>query len=144
MSYSFDFPDKDADKYEQEVMNRYGPGQYKTIKGRTEAGVAEWVHDYCVHGWEEVGITFRRRANCFDGICYCQMIKKIEEEKPEDEKPYYGSSPRLDGATEDWESCEVWSRVMGYHRPISSFNKSKKETIEKTLRKASKSKKTEA
>lgn len=23
--------------------------------------------------------------------------------------------------------CEVWTRVMGYHRPISSFNDGKKE-----------------
>lgn len=22
--------------------------------------------------------------------------------------------------------CEVWSRVMGYHRPVSEFNKGKK------------------
>ena len=22
--------------------------------------------------------------------------------------------------------CEVWTRVMGYHRPVSSFNKGKK------------------
>lgn len=24
------------------------------------------------------------------------------------------------------QPCEVWTRVMGYHRPISSFNKGKK------------------
>lgn len=23
--------------------------------------------------------------------------------------------------------CEVWSRVMGYHRPVSEYNKGKKE-----------------
>lgn len=23
--------------------------------------------------------------------------------------------------------CEVWSRVMGYHRPVSEFNRGKKE-----------------
>ena len=23
--------------------------------------------------------------------------------------------------------CEVWTRVMGYHRPVSEFNKGKKE-----------------
>lgn len=23
--------------------------------------------------------------------------------------------------------CEVWTRVMGYHRPLESFNKGKKE-----------------
>ena len=24
-------------------------------------------------------------------------------------------------------TCEVWSRVMGYHRPVSEFNRGKKE-----------------
>ena len=23
--------------------------------------------------------------------------------------------------------CEVWTRVMGYHRPVESFNRGKKE-----------------
>jgi len=23
--------------------------------------------------------------------------------------------------------CEVWTRVMGYHRPVSEFNRGKKE-----------------
>ena len=25
------------------------------------------------------------------------------------------------------QPCEVWSRVMGYHRPVSEFNRGKKE-----------------
>jgi len=24
------------------------------------------------------------------------------------------------------QKCEVWTRVMGYHRPVDSFNKGKK------------------
>lgn len=24
------------------------------------------------------------------------------------------------------QKCEVWSRVMGYHRPVSEYNKGKK------------------
>ena len=28
------------------------------------------------------------------------------------------------------ESCEVWTRVMGYHRPVSSFNIGKKGEFE--------------
>ena len=24
-------------------------------------------------------------------------------------------------------ACEVWSRVMGYHRPVSEYNRGKKE-----------------
>lgn len=27
---------------------------------------------------------------------------------------------------EERTKCEVWTRVMGYHRPIDSFNKGKK------------------
>lgn len=41
------------------------------------------------------------------------------------------------------QPCEVWTRVMGYHRPISSFNVGKKGevaerkyfSVEKALRK---------
>jgi hypothetical protein len=36
----------------------------------------------------------------------------------------------LEGATgltdEERQPCEVWTRVMGYHRPVSSFNIGKK------------------
>lgn len=28
-------------------------------------------------------------------------------------------------ADEERTPCEVWTRVMGYHRPVSSFNKGK-------------------
>ncbi len=31
------------------------------------------------------------------------------------------------------QSCEIWTRVMGYHRPVSSFNKGKRsEFAERT------------
>ena len=29
-------------------------------------------------------------------------------------------------ADEERQRCEVWTRVMGYHRPVSSFNIGKK------------------
>jgi len=29
-------------------------------------------------------------------------------------------------ANEERQPCEVWTRVMGYHRPVSSFNRGKK------------------
>jgi len=29
-------------------------------------------------------------------------------------------------ADEERQACEVWTRVMGYHRPVSSFNIGKK------------------
>jgi hypothetical protein len=34
------------------------------------------------------------------------------------------SHPVLDDA--ERQPCEVWTRVMGYHRPVSSFNTGKK------------------
>lgn len=27
---------------------------------------------------------------------------------------------------EERQRCEIWTRVMGYHRPVSEFNKGKK------------------
>ena len=37
-------------------------------------------------------------------------------------------SPQGSGVLNDAERqrCEVWTRVMGYHRPVSSFNTGKK------------------
>jgi len=29
-------------------------------------------------------------------------------------------------ADEERQRCEIWTRVMGYHRPVSSFNHGKK------------------
>jgi hypothetical protein len=31
---------------------------------------------------------------------------------------------------EERQPCEVWTRVMGYHRPVSSFNGGKKSEHE--------------
>ena len=31
---------------------------------------------------------------------------------------------------EERQKCEVWTRVMGYHRPISNFNIGKKGEFE--------------
>ncbi len=38
------------------------------------------------------------------------------------EKP--GTEPVL--RDEERQPCEIWTRVMGYHRPVSSFNRGKK------------------
>lgn len=35
-----------------------------------------------------------------------------------------GSAPLL--RDEERQRCEIWTRVMGYHRPVSSFNIGKK------------------
>lgn len=34
-------------------------------------------------------------------------------------------APTLALADSERQRCEVWTRVMGYHRPVSSFNKGK-------------------
>lgn len=33
----------------------------------------------------------------------------------------------------DRQKCEVWTRVMGYHRPVSEFNKGKKSEHKQRL-----------
>ena len=36
-------------------------------------------------------------------------------------------------ADEERQPCEVWTRVMGYHRPVASFNRGKQgEFAERT------------
>ena len=30
-------------------------------------------------------------------------------------------------AKEDRTKCEIWTRVMGYHRPVTSWNKGKQQ-----------------
>lgn len=34
-------------------------------------------------------------------------------------------APEVTLTDEERTRCEVWTRVMGYHRPVSSFNKGK-------------------
>jgi hypothetical protein len=36
-------------------------------------------------------------------------------------------------ADEERQRCEVWTRVMGYHRPVSSFNRGKKSEFAERL-----------
>ncbi len=31
------------------------------------------------------------------------------------------------------EKCEIWTRVMGYHRPVSEFNKGKKNEFKERV-----------
>ncbi len=33
---------------------------------------------------------------------------------------------RIELMTEERTPCEVWTRVMGYHRPVSAFNHGKR------------------
>jgi hypothetical protein len=39
------------------------------------------------------------------------------------------STPTIALAAEERQPCEVWTRVMGYHRPISSFNRGKQGEV---------------
>ena len=34
--------------------------------------------------------------------------------------------PKIELRPEERQPCEVWTRVMGYHRPVSEFNLGKK------------------
>ena len=36
------------------------------------------------------------------------------------------TAPAVELADSDRQPCEVWTRVMGYHRPVASFNIGKK------------------
>ena len=36
------------------------------------------------------------------------------------------SEPKIVLLNSERQPCEVWTRVMGYHRPVSSFNIGKK------------------
>lgn len=41
--------------------------------------------------------------------------------------------PEITLAEEERTPCEVWTRVMGYHRPVASFNRGKQgEYAERT------------
>ena len=34
--------------------------------------------------------------------------------------------PKVELLDKERQPCEVWSRVMGYHRPVSEYNRGKK------------------
>ncbi|HSO83339.1 MULTISPECIES: anaerobic ribonucleoside-triphosphate reductase [Thiocapsa] len=36
------------------------------------------------------------------------------------------TNPTIELKTEERTRCEVWTRVMGYHRPVSAFNAGKR------------------
>ncbi len=43
-------------------------------------------------------------------------------------------APAIELKDEERTRCEVWTRVMGYHRPVSAFNPGKKsEHAERVL-----------
>ncbi len=37
---------------------------------------------------------------------------------------------RVDLPDKERQECEIWTRVMGYHRPIASFNRGKRGEFE--------------
>ncbi len=40
------------------------------------------------------------------------------------------NSERITLTDDERQRVEVWTRVMGYHRPVSSFNKGKRQEFE--------------
>ena len=46
---------------------------------------------------------------------------------PNSLQPGFGSGVEVvELSDEERQPCEVWTRVMGYHRPVASFNTGKK------------------
>ena len=41
-------------------------------------------------------------------------------------KPVFLARPAIVLTDAERQPCEIWTRVMGYHRPVSSFNIGKK------------------
>lgn len=41
-------------------------------------------------------------------------------------KPIFLARPAIVLTDAERQPCEIWTRVMGYHRPMSSFNTGKK------------------
>jgi hypothetical protein len=35
------------------------------------------------------------------------------------------TTPQIELTDDERQPCEIWTRVMGYHRPVSSFNRGK-------------------
>ncbi len=43
------------------------------------------------------------------------------------------AAPAIALRDEERQRCEVWTRVMGYHRPVASFNIGKRGEFEQRL-----------
>ena len=41
-------------------------------------------------------------------------------------KPVFLARPAIVLTDAERQPCEIWTRVMGYHRPVTSFNTGKK------------------
>lgn len=60
---------------------------------------------------------------CENGVCH--LIKKDDDKKTP--APAADNEKKVIELSDDERTpCEVWTRVMGYHRPVSSWNKGKK------------------
>lgn len=51
----------------------------------------------------------------------------------ESESPEVQISDEITLLDSERQRCEIWTRVMGYHRPLSSFNKGKKSEHKERL-----------
>ena len=52
-------------------------------------------------------------------------MEKIVKEEMMDSK-----ETKVELKNSERQPCEIWTRVMGYHRPVSSFNTGKKGEFE--------------
>ena len=55
--------------------------------------------------------------------------------KTEEEKPFFKCDPcfEKDSLLRNYQKCEVWSRVVGYLRPVSQFNPGKIEEFKSRI-----------
>lgn len=49
----------------------------------------------------------------------------MEENQTDKQPAILDTRPPL--RDEERQPCEIWTRVMGYHRPVSAFNRGKKQ-----------------
>ena len=54
---------------------------------------------------------------CENGICH--IVREEKKDAAEDK-------PKIQLNDDERTPCEIWTRVMGYHRPVSQWNKGKK------------------
>jgi hypothetical protein len=53
------------------------------------------------------------------------MAHNTERKNMQTASAILGENETLTVAEEERQRCEVWTRVMGYFRPVSSFNRGK-------------------
>jgi hypothetical protein len=67
------------------------------------------------------GPICRRASLCSASLLRFQNVEELKQEKKE-----MTDHQVVELRDEERTRCEVWTRVMGYHRPVSAFNAGKR------------------